>query len=150
MRVICLDVDGVLNSHERHENGYCGINPVNVKAFNQVLKAVPDLKIVISSSWRYMIPEAMSLKGFEYMLLVCGVNCQGRVIGLTPRDEEILTRGGQIAYWLKQHKEVTKYIIVDDMDWDFKELRLNYYKTDPATGLQEKDVNEVIKKLLFG
>ena len=43
-RLLYLDLDGVLNGHERLSNGYCGICPVNVGVFNSLLEEFPDLK----------------------------------------------------------------------------------------------------------
>jgi hypothetical protein len=46
MIVIFLDIDGVLNGHQKHENGYCGIYPECVTRFNRLLDAVPNAMVV--------------------------------------------------------------------------------------------------------
>jgi hypothetical protein len=148
MKVLFLDIDGVLNNHERHENGYAGIRSDCVSHLNHILKEVPDLKIVISSAWRYMIPEALSLKGFEYLLLVAGVNCEKKVIGYTARDENVNSRGKQIRFWVKDHMvKGDKYIILDDLPFDFLKLNLNFILTDPKVGLTRKKAEAVIERL---
>lgn len=84
MKVIFLDIDGVLNDHTQMENHYCGTKYECVQQFNRILDAVPEAKIVISSAWRYMILRGdVTLKGFEMLLLTHGVKCHERVIGHT-------------------------------------------------------------------
>lgn len=144
MRVIFLDIDGVLNGHQKHPNGLCGIEKENVTALNKLLDALPDLKIVISSAWRYMIPEAMTLRGFEYLLLVCGANAKERVIGTTVRDEVASTRGAQIKEYLRTNK-IKKYLIIDDMGFDFFEQGLKYLLTNGQTGLTILEAEEAIR-----
>lgn len=88
-RILLLDIDGCLNKMIPHPNGYFGTDKDNVETFNHFLGLWPDLKIVISSSWRYLIqPHLMTLQGFESLLLTHGVDCKNRIVGRTPLDEE--------------------------------------------------------------
>jgi hypothetical protein len=100
---ILLDIDGVLNKHLRHDNGYCGIDRGCVRHFNRILRAVPLAKICIISAWRYNVHgKAMTVKGMEAMLLPHGVDCYGRIVGITESDEQIC---GHIRSreWLQEH-----------------------------------------------
>ena len=146
MRVIFLDIDGVLNGHERWANGYCGIRPQNVEVLNKILKLLPNVKLVISSAWRYMVPQAMTLKGFEYLLIVSGLDCKGRVVGMTVKDEVLKTRGAQIKEYIQTHP-ITKYVAIDDMLYDFDKYNIKYVLTDPAVGLTEKQIPAIISHL---
>jgi hypothetical protein len=66
MKIIFLDIDGVLNRHILQNNGYCGIEQPHVQALNYILAKVPEAKIVVSSAWRYMVhQQAMTLKGLS-------------------------------------------------------------------------------------
>jgi hypothetical protein len=148
MRIIFLDIDGVLNDHVRWENTSCKIRYENVAVLNRILAEVPDAKVVISSSWRYMIdPAAMTLKGFEYLLMVAGLNIQNRLFGYTCRDEELPTRGKQIRAYLEKY-QITKFVILDDIAFDFKERGLisNFVQTDAAFGLMESQIPAIIQK----
>src|SRR4051812_40049868 len=98
MKIVFLDLDGVLNGHERFENGYYGIRQENVAELNFLLKSVPTAKIVLISSWRYMLYDSMTLDGFTNLLLSHGVNCLlrerdkdeprlSKLIGATQFDE---------------------------------------------------------------
>ncbi len=163
MRIVFLDIDGVLNGHERFKNGYCGIRQENVKQLNALLEAVSSAEIVISSSWRYMIKEeSMTIDGFSNLLLSHGVNClteagKSRIIGHTPFDESIggrNGRGAQIKHWMfvKGYDKLRdKHVVLDDMMWDFEKHRdLNLVLTDPGLGLQSDQVTRAIQFLFFG
>src|SRR5215468_6996395 len=58
MRVLFLDIDGVLNCRTTRTRvqGMRGIDPRLVRILQGVLTAVPDLKLVLSSTWR-LLPE---------------------------------------------------------------------------------------------
>jgi hypothetical protein len=145
MIFIFLDMDGVLNNHHLQSNGYGGLNKECVENLNKILDAVPETYLVISSSWRYMIPNSMSLTGFEYLLLVGGVNCKGRVFGYTRHDlDENDTRGKQIADYVASH-QCDKYVAIDDIPEGFKENKLVYVQTNPKTGLTDTDAKSIIE-----
>jgi hypothetical protein len=154
---IFLDVDGVLNKHKRQANGYCGINKANVKNLNYILKEIPHAKIILSSAWRYMVLSGdISLRGFEYLLLIHGINydsINNRIIGTTESDETtcielvILEEGSSLDFeWLKengatlrmiqierkiQELNVQNYIILDDISLENKRQIV----TNPNVGL---------------
>ena len=66
MKVLFLDIDGVLNSVEFSQKQVrrslladtSQIDPVACSKINNLVKTVPDLKIVISSTWR-LYPNSM-------------------------------------------------------------------------------------------
>ena len=143
MKLLFLDIDGVLNGHETHTNGYCGIKPYNVEVLNSILGAVPDVQIVISSAWRYMIyPDAMTLKGFEYLLIVSGLNCRGRIHGHTVRDEIIEEREDQILDYARKNN-CQEFIVLDDMDLKMTQL----VRTNGKVGITNTEAQKVIALL---
>ena len=122
MKYIFLDFDGVLNDHTVYENGYTGTKPSCVRVLNSVLREYPDTKLVIISSWRYLVHSGqMTLKGFESLMLTHGINAHNRVIGLTREDRDD-TRYEQILDWLNTHDpNCQSWISLDD----------NYLSDDP-------------------
>lgn len=50
MRLLFLDVDGVLNNHIPLENGYCTLYYDKVQLMNKVLDYFPGMHIVLSSA----------------------------------------------------------------------------------------------------
>lgn len=93
--------------------------PVNDTCLNHLRKFVldNDLTIVISSSHRkfYIDPKPLS----KYLHdLVDRIHPDWK----TPIDPHIGFRGNEIAAWMKNHPEVSSYVILDDCD-DFYEYQ---------------------------
>lgn len=114
--VLFLDFDGVLNSEasfrwERRkmtEQIQNTLSPIACSNLQYALDKVPEMKIVISSTWRLMhTMEQLKAKLTEY-----GVDAS-RVIDITPNSFS-RHRGREIGMWLDEHAEVTRAVIVDD------------------------------------
>lgn len=129
--LLFLDIDGVLNDHAKLPSGYSGIQLERVHVLNAILDAIDDLRLVISSAWRYQVTDgAMTLRGFETLLLVHGVRCHARLHGVTDRDPVVsgpnhmdvdtwnllgLTwRAEQIERYVRRHQP-PRYAVVDDL-----------------------------------
>ena len=165
MKVIFLDIDGVLNSEEHFienhidtiiyfkaykNNEYIhdleDIVKPNLFDINfeklQLLKKIireTDSKIVVSSAWRLMRKWPL----IEDYLISKGLP----IIGTTPYI--LGKRGEEIRTYLKEHKEIDNFIILDDERFrDFNE-QLNYLiKTDFCNGgLTEEHADEAINLL---
>lgn len=158
MKALFLDVDGVLNGHEKHPSSpYTIIRPDCVQRLNRVIEAT-HCQLVISSAWRYMLlrvkgrKPAMTPYGFQYMLHTHGLvfwahGC--KVVGFTCADEKIPERGKQILAWLAEHPEVERWAVVDDdpMAMELGKHRRRLVRTDGAKGLQDADVVKLIRLL---
>lgn len=160
MKLLFLDIDGVLNGHEKLPSGYCGIRHELASRFNRILDSVPDVQIVVSSAWRYMMLRGdMQVKGFEYLLLVHGVKCHNRVHGHTVADGAVCDepdhsdverwkliglkmRAAQINLYM-QSVSVTTFVVLDDLPLDVP----NLVQTCGETGLREPDVDRAIAYL---
>lgn len=144
MKLLFLDIDGVLNCHKKFENGYCGIEQHCVRNFNFLLQKEPTTKIVISSAWRYMVHcEEMTLKGLEYLLITHGINCYNRLHGVTRKDIEISKnkwedREDQILSYIVMHKY--PYVVLDDLKLNME----RFVQVDGSSGLTLKDVDKAI------
>jgi len=152
MKLLFLDIDGVLNDHTRYSSGYCGTGARQVNHLNDLLQEVPDLQLVISSAWRYLILNgAMTLKGFEALLLTHGVNAYGRIHGHTDADEtttpeERLTFGGRaelIRRYVDQH-DPDGWAVVDDLPIPVA----NLVQTISRHGLTSQNVEAIRAGLL--
>lgn len=161
MKVIFLDFDGVLNnstsfvyeSNRRKkwkEQGVGGavnetLSNENTSAFQLVLDTYPDVKIVISSTWR----ELHDLPWLQAKLADYHID-SSRVIGATPKDHLSGNRGHEIQWWLDKHPEVTHYIIIDDNDWGIVQAHPpeKFVRTDWFLGgFHVGHADEAIKKL---
>lgn len=160
MKILFLDIDGVLNDHGQMMNLYCGIHPDKVERLNTIINAT-NCYIVISSAWRYMILGGdMTIRGFEHMLVSHGVNCCQRIIGHTPSDNDVDTRGKQITEWINnglppimaQFKTAHfKYVVVDDLNKEIgiqiSEAGHPLVQTNGDIGLTDSDVERIISIL---
>ena len=114
MKVIFLDIDGVLNSIEsmlvlRDSNIDC-LCPIRIGMVKRLCEEA-GAKIVVSSSWRcptlYRTKESMQRAGADALLPF--------IIDQTPRiaGTRARTRGHEIAAWLEKNKPEI-YVILDD------------------------------------
>lgn len=159
MKVLFLDIDGVLNSgawfklrsptpRDASEIEYwrTHIDPVAVGRMNRVAQAT-ECTFVLSSTWRIL----HSLEEMNEILRSVGAVFQ--VTDETPdgAKEEIYDkfgsheRGAEIYDWLQEHPKVTNYVIVDD-DSDMGILAPRLVQTDFDTGLQDSHVLEIIER----
>lgn len=109
--VVFLDFDGVVIWERRQKARTSGGKLVAaadrdcVARLNHVLRET-GADVVVSSSWRlhHSIPELQGMldrSGFE-----------GKVIDVTPQLGT--TRGFEVYTWLRNHPEVTAYVVLDD------------------------------------
>lgn len=127
MRVIFLDIDGVLNSHRSAIalQSYHVLDPIAVKMLFRLV-TLAEAKIVISSTWRQdkqwltTIWGALRQAGWPWVhsgFLPLG-ECP--IIDRTPlsipkeKSHPRRQRGSQIAVWLEENPEYDDYIILDD------------------------------------
>jgi len=86
----------------------------------------------------------VSLKGFEYILLIAGANARGKLIGHTCSDEALAGRDKQIKTYI-EHKHINQFVVVDDMsDEQLGGKVTNLVRTDPQQGLTLEKVQEIV------
>lgn len=162
MKIIFLDIDGVLNHHafyeRRHkereqgikvEYPYSEIDPLSVKNLNTLISET-DAKVVISSTWRHSgldyCKDVLEFHGFK-----------GDIIDITPclRSEHCV-RGNEILKWIKdnehlvgKHYKFTEYVILDDDSDMLYWQRNNFLLIDGHVGLTMGGVFQA-KKILNG
>lgn len=127
-------------------NAVKNLCPMACSNLQLLLEWVPDLKIVISSSWRmyYEVEELREILKLHFV-------DSSRVIDITrPKSLERngIQRGDIILDWvLDSDHEVEKFAIVDD-DNDMDAVRDNFFKINPWDGLTLSKVKEI--SLYFG
>lgn len=172
-RYLFLDIDAVLNTarysnylidHNEDENDEFGaiFDPDAVNDLALIINSVPDLKLIISSSWRF--------KGWDWMNRLWEERqLPGKIFSLTPGLEftrfiDIIhqkysesvypygTRGLEIGEWLRLYAPKNsmqyKYVILDDCD-DFPSFYHEHIiLTDPMLGITKEVVIKVVEVLL--
>jgi len=87
MRLLFLDIDGVLNGHEPLDpEVMCGrIHADKVALLNGVLRQTGAM-LALSSAWRYLVLRGeMNMSGLEWLLRSHGIMAN-RLIGVTRKD----------------------------------------------------------------
>ena len=148
MKLIFLDVDGVLNNVDTLDRirppeggSYTGVDMVLVERLRKIV-TVTDAHIVLSSTWR-------EYEYFKEILLEKLGDMALRVIGETPKLDW-KSRSEEINAWIRIHTEVkiNKFIVIDDLTCDdldsFGESFIQTYYSD---GLTEELVKKCIEKL---
>ena len=120
MKVIFLDIDGVLNNDIYFHNEKIDLpyplsefSPSAVDLLNKLTDST-GAKLVISSDWR----KDNTLEGLKNIFSRVGIT--GEIIGKTPilRGNRLYgetVRGDEINVWLVEtHHKIEKYIILDD------------------------------------
>jgi hypothetical protein len=165
VRIIFLDIDGVLATPEHLKDKQWALNPEKQKMLGKIL-AQTDAKIVLSSSWRCATlektKEHMEKEGFLF---------NDKLIGVTIRAYQYLEygmpvhlsipRGVEIKQWIDTHihsdnginferKKLGKdfnYVILDDESDMLLEHKNNFIHTKGDIGLTVNDVRTAVKIL---
>lgn len=119
MKILFLDIDGVVNMGRKPGVGFNWADEKCVQLLNDVLRET-GAKVVISSSWRVGSELQELANHFKNHF---GIKAD--FIGMTPvinlevDDEEFTTsapRAMEIRDWLNRHPEITNFAVIDDMD----------------------------------
>lgn len=141
MKILFLDIDGVLNCESTKEKipdgifrGMHALDKRLLKLFLDWLQD-KDLKIVLSSTWRLhpYLREILNAAGIYW-------------IDVTPN---MATRGHEIAAWLDLYSDIGAYAILDDI-WDFHSWQHPHFvRTSYIHGLRQKNLNKLDRILGF-
>lgn len=149
MKVIFLDIDGVLISRRTHMLKP-GMNDPDLGIFDagairelNRLAATVDAHIVISSSWRRHYTQTVLVR------LLKDFGLEAPVIGYTPSMPALQIRPDEISAWLGEHaalftEPVEAFVILDD-DYDMGDLTSRAVQVTSEYGLQAKDVDRAIQ-----
>ena len=136
MKVVFLDIDGVLNDGVRIMETESDLPS---KEHLDCLKAIidaTDAKIVLSSTWRLFpvarndVKNALRNVGLEFI----------------DKTKELKDRASEIKEWLSRHPEVEKFVILDDEEISGK-FTNNLVQTTFYNGLLPEHAEKAIKIL---
>ena len=152
MKIIFLDIDGVVNSlstKERAPSHVIGVEQSKIALVKQIVDAT-GAELVLSSTWREdWFYEHERAHYDDWCYLRDEFAKQGlHFIDYTPLRKD-RHRGTEIKEWLEatEHK-VTSYVVIDDCMYDIQELHEGHtVKTFFDDGLMLHDVEEAIKVL---
>jgi len=158
MKVAFLDIDGVLNKVGDNETtetrmrfqSPTGFDAELVDNFVKILKAVPDVKVVLSTAWRVL----GTTDAFELAFATWGIGVD--IISKTPDltsqpPAGVYKRGLEITEWLKQAKvlgyNIDEYVVIDDYKNAGFGHEGKFVLTSHKRGLTSKDVAKAINIL---
>lgn len=159
MKIIFLDIDGVLNNamdeckHKLEveiddEAKYYPHSHCNVRILNRLIE-LTSAKIVVSSTWRL----GLDLPEMKKVLDAIGV--VGDCIGMTDNiNDAYALRGNEILKWIKDNEKLVgeyyqynTYVILDDDSDMLYWQKDNFVHVDPTIGLTDRNIGNAIKIL---
>ncbi|MBM5572502.1 MULTISPECIES: HAD domain-containing protein [Deefgea] len=123
-KIIFLDFDGVL--HPGFDNTFS-----QLPKFERLLRSVPDIEVVISSSWR-------EGRAFQELKNIFNYKLQHRIIGITP-SISLSNRQIEIEHYCQEHL-IFNYLILDDSEELFSRNCKGLYLINHETGLTDEDI----------
>lgn len=162
MKVVFLDIDGVMNSNfwnETHQieisNGEL-IDEEKAVLLSKIIKET-NATVVLHSAWRFWLSDNLQpVRKEAGNLIELFGKYDISIYDKTPdlSDDEIkmskkfsLIKAKEILTWLGEHKEVETYLVLDDLDLHNDLIAERQMRTDSAVGLTEKDVERAIMML---
>ncbi len=150
--ILFLDFDGVLHPDPSdNREKFC-----RAPLLWKILRACPQVEVVFSTSWREVHEFDLLV---EFVTFGGGEDLAHRFIGSNPihpepKSETVIverdhTRENECLAWLREHREGTGWLALDDMPHHFRDLdaNRNLYRVDMRNGLTEVDVNAVIGRI---
>ena len=140
MKYLFLDFDGVL-----HHTNIQSIQFENLPILAEGLKDyIEQFRIVISSSWR-------EHHTYEFLIHIFPFNLRKIIVGITPYRHDGMSPSGrykEIKDYCQTHSiEDSQWMAFDDMAVLFPEHCPNLIKTNPYTGITEKEILKFIQFL---
>lgn len=133
--ILFVDFDGVLHPLNSGKTFTC------TPWLWQILECVPDLSVVVSSSWR----EHQSMERMvALMTQFGGEHLAHRIIGKTPQIANT-ERGKECQQWLRENAmESVKWAVIDDDPMLFNSFDGRVFFSDPKLGLTAHGAQRVI------
>ena len=162
MRIVFLDIDGVLNSdawdnkRQTTSNDFLKdqFDPEAINLLNELLERI-DAQIVLASTWR------LNFDLEQMNELFSSIGIKRGIVSFTPNlnaGAGYLTRGNEVLKWIIDNKNIIKskplsysdYIILDDKADYLISQTNNFFQTDKTVGLTPQVVQRIINNFHCG
>ncbi len=152
MKIIFLDVDGVLNcqSSVSHCGNYVGIDADKVNRLKLIVD-VTNAKLVLCSTWKSGWERVYKEQQDEFGNYLDKKLRKEHLYVMDKTDDYGKMRGEGILDWLSKH-QIENWIILDDEPWDYEGLGIQdrvvrtEFENDHG-GLQDEHVRQAIRLL---
>lgn len=140
MKILFLDVDGVLNTHDR--GGIYTLTKSKLRLLEHVVRST-DCKIVLSSTWRLFHHAQVKLKR---ALAYRGITIYSTTTVDIFKNKQC--RGDEIELWLSTcSDDITAYAIVDDDNDMLPNQQSRFVQTNGLVGLTSEHCEKLITLL---
>lgn len=151
MKMIFLDIDGVLNSYlydsQRDLNKQTEIDESRLPLVKKIVDET-SAKIVLSSTWRLQWDKQREKCGKDGSYLNETFAKFGlEIYDKTPDFGILADRADEVRAWLESTQDtIESFVIIDDYRYGWEKLSDNFVKTNPhfGLGLEEEHVNKAI------
>lgn len=151
MKILFLDIDGVLNSDlyyrsvDRTKANWTRFDPTVVVLIKKLIEEF-SLKVVITSTWRFgavkMLKDELIKSG-----LISHLHMHWKTPNIHPPH-----RGSEIKLWIEKHHDVNDYVIIDDDMSILDEQKTNYVQTELKIGMNEihySQAKEILSSIIM-
>ena len=163
MKIIFLDIDGVLNSnswnkqHQLKISDGTLIGQSKIALLSHIAKET-NAHIILHSGWKFWFhkdsyeptrPESQRLVHMlsEFQLKISGFTPDFSTEEIQKTRKFSLIKAKEILSWLENHPEVKSWVVIDDLDLHNESINVHQIKTNSETGLTEADVTKAIQLL---
>ena len=160
--IIFLDIDGVLNSnfwndiHQKEISDGTLIDEMKVSLLSSLVER-GRAKIVLHSGWKYWFdknchPVRKEAKKLVEIFEKYAIKIFDRTPDLA--NDEIrqskkfsLVKADEIKLWLREHSEITNWIVIDDLDLNDQDIAIHQIKPNQNIGLTLEDIEKGLSYL---
>ena len=153
MKIIFLDIDGILNSaaydRQRDWTKRTYIDKTRLPLLKQIVDAT-GAEIVLSSTWREHWNSSPELCDEEGRYInECFAEYGLTIYDKTPDLGYFSDRDEEIREWLLEQENVENYVIIDDCNYNWGDMQNRFVKTNMyiGRGLEECHVRQAIEIL---
>ena len=149
IQVLFLDFDGVLHPEVCNESMYF----VHKAEFEALVRAFPEIDLVISSTWR-LKRELSALQS------LFSPDVAARIIGVTPLYADLKSvpetlvgyeREAECRAWLwERGRACDVWLALDDRSWNFRPFNSNVFLVDGEVGLNSLAAGELCHRIATG
>ena len=136
MKLIFLDIDGVLNKKGQQPHDVCVIEENPLSLLSDLIRK-SGAEVILTSSWRLATDEP-----WREPLLCGGISVAGQTARLNGNN-----RRREIELYLKEHSDAESFVILDDQAGRWGKLKNNCVHINPKVGLTEANVAQALKIL---